>query len=69
VAKSSWHAFYFDSSNNAPPVRTAIIEAEDEGEAGRMAMAQMGRCLRVEIARPVWDPPSRAILARHSLQA
>ena len=63
MAQLLWHAFYFDSFNNwSPPARTAIIEAENEEEAGKIATAQMGRSVRVEIARPVWAPPSRAVL-------
>jgi hypothetical protein len=55
MAKLVFHAFYFDSFDKAAPAaRTAIIEAENEDDAGRIAVAQMGRALRVDVTRPVW---------------
>jgi hypothetical protein len=67
MAKLKWHAYYFDSFDTRSPIaRTAIIEAEDEDEAGKIAVAQMGRCLRVHVARPMWEAPSRSVrLPRH----
>jgi hypothetical protein len=50
-----WHAFYFNSfDRSAAPSRSAMIEADDEDQAGRLAMAQMGPSMRVEIAQPIW---------------
>jgi hypothetical protein len=53
-----WHAYYFDSLDRKSPVaRTAIIEADSEDEAGKIAITQMGRCMRVDVARPMWGAP------------
>jgi hypothetical protein len=55
MARSTWHAYYFDSFDRSAPVaRTAIIEADNEDDAGRIAVAQMGRSMRVHVTRPVW---------------
>ena len=55
MARSTWHAYYFDSLDRTSPVaRTAIIEADNEDDAGKIAIAQMGRCMRVDVARPMW---------------
>ena len=66
MANIAWHAYYFNSfENSLPPARTEIIEAESEEGAAKIATAKMGRCVRVDITRPVWEPPqSRVILAR-----
>jgi hypothetical protein len=46
MARSTWHAYYFDSLDRTSPVaRTAIIEADNEDDAGKIAIAQMGRCM------------------------
>jgi len=67
MAQLPWHAFYYDSlDDSSPPVRSAIIEAVDEIEAERAATMQMGRCKRVEIARPAWAPSNPTILAMRS---
>ncbi|MGA2043286.1 MAG: hypothetical protein ABSG83_07910 [Roseiarcus sp.] len=61
MAKLTWHAFYFDRiDRSGPAARTAIIEAETEDDAGRIAVAQMGRCMRVDVTRPVWREPAAA---------
>jgi hypothetical protein len=50
-----WHAFYFNSfDSSAAPSRTAMIEADNEDQAGQIAVAQMGRSLRVDVTRPIW---------------
>jgi hypothetical protein len=55
MARSTWHAYYFDSfERTAPVARTAIIEADNEDDAGRIAVAQMGRSMRVHVTRPLW---------------
>jgi hypothetical protein len=67
-AKVTWHAYYFNSLDRTSPVaRTAIIEADNEEEAGKIAIAQMGRCMRVNVARPMWGAPRSAIRAPRSL--
>ncbi|MGD0723386.1 MAG: hypothetical protein ABR970_20325 [Roseiarcus sp.] len=58
----TWHAFYFDKIDRSEPAaRTAIIQAETEEDAGRIAVAQMGRCMRVDVTRPVWGEPAAAV--------
>jgi len=50
-----WHAFYFNSfDSSAAPSRTAMIEADNEDQARQIAVAQMGRSLRVDITQPIW---------------
>ncbi len=68
MAKLTWHAYYFDSLDRTSPVaRTAIIEADDEDDAGKIAIAQMGRCMRVDVARPMWGAPAESIRANQNL--
>ncbi|WP_158814196.1 hypothetical protein [Methylocapsa sp. S129] len=74
MAKSTWHAYYFDSLDRTAPVaRTALIEADNEDDAGKIAIAQMGRCMRVDVARLMWGvhrptaPASRGLAARAAL--
>jgi stage III sporulation protein SpoIIIAA len=56
VAKSIWQAHYFSSfDNKSPAKRIVLIEADDEMHAGKLAVAQMGRCMRVDVVRPVWE--------------
>ncbi len=58
---AKWHAHYFDSfDRSSPAARTVIIEADSEDEAGRIAVAQMGRSMRVHVTRPLWGPPAAA---------
>ena len=65
-----WHAYFYDSLSQAEaPARTAIIEAGDDAEASELARAQMGQCVRVELARPVWATPGRIIVADRSREA
>ena len=65
MANTAWHAYYFASLYDCtPPVRTEIIEAENEDDAARVAKGRMERCRRVDIARPVWEArQGRTILA------
>jgi hypothetical protein len=52
MSKLSWNAYYFASFDNSlPPIRTVTLEAENEDDAGKRAVAQMGRCMRVEVAQ------------------
>ena len=75
MAKSTWHAYYFDSLDRTAPVaRTALIEADNEDDAGKIAIAQMGRCMRVDVARLMWkcmestaQPASRGLAAETAL--
>jgi hypothetical protein len=58
MARLTWHAYYFDSLDRKSPIaRMAIIEADNEDDAGKIAIAQMGRCMRVDVARPMWGAP------------
>ena len=64
MAKLTWCAYYFDSFDNTlPPARTETIYAESEEDAGRIATQSMGRCLRVDVTRPVWGAPAPTVLA------
>lgn len=50
-----WHAYYFDRlDNRSPAVRIVTIEADNEDQAGKIAIAQMGRSTRVEVTRQLW---------------
>jgi len=54
-----WQAYYFDSfDNGSPPIRIITIQADNEDEAGRIAIAQMGRSMRVQVTRLVWGDKS-----------
>ena len=56
MAKSIWQAHYFSSfDNKAPAERIVLIEANDEMDAGKLAVAQMGRSMRVDVVRPLWE--------------
>jgi len=56
----TWHAYYFDTfERSAPAARTAIIQAASEDDAGKLAIAQMGRSLRVHVTRPLWGGYAR----------
>jgi hypothetical protein len=64
MTNMTWHAYYFDTfDRSAPAARTAIIEAESEDDAGKLAIAQMGRALRVHVTRPLWGDQGHARLA------
>ena len=69
MATSIWHAYYFESFDNSrPPARTETIYADTEDDAGRIATLAMGRCLRVDVTRPVWEPPSPVAAANQRLR-
>jgi hypothetical protein len=58
-----WHAFYFDGfASSAPPVRTELIEAENEDEAAEVAKGHLGRCKRVDLAPPRWEMPKIRVI-------
>lgn len=47
-----WNAYYFETLNDTSPARMTTIQADDEDEAGKIAIAQMGRCMRVPCHPP-----------------
>jgi hypothetical protein len=50
-----WNAYYFDTLGAASrAARVTTIEADDEDEAGKIAVAAMGRSMRVHVTRPLW---------------
>ena len=50
-----WNAYYFDTLSAASrAARVTTIEADDEDEAGKIAIAAMGRSMRVHVTRPLW---------------
>jgi hypothetical protein len=59
MAKGVWHAFYFNGFDEAAPTRTALIEADEEEEAQKIAVSKMDGCKRVDVARPIWAKPRR----------
>jgi hypothetical protein len=63
MARFRWHADYFDTLQSGRCVRRAIIPADNAGEAGRIARAQMGSCVRVEVRRVATAAPVRVIFA------
>ena len=68
MPRSMWRAYYFDSlDRKSPVVRMAIIEVDNEDDAGKIAIAQMGRSMRVDVARPLWGWPIRQPRAPRNL--
>jgi hypothetical protein len=64
MTKSIWHAIYFATfDDTAPAARTTVIHADDEGSACRIAIAQMGRCMKVHVTRPVSVALERDVIA------
>jgi hypothetical protein len=56
-----WNVYYFDSLDpNATPSRETTIEASSEEQAGRIAVATMGRSMRVYVTRPFWEAATRS---------
>jgi hypothetical protein len=50
-----WNAYYFDTLSAASrAARVTTIEADDEDEAGKIAIAAMGRSMRVHVTRTLW---------------
>jgi hypothetical protein len=55
MAQAMWHATFFDTLDvRAPAARIEVIHADDEAAAGQLAVARMGRCMRVYVTRPIW---------------
>ena len=49
MAQAMWHATFFDTLDvRAPAARTEVIHADNEAAAGKLAVARMGRCMRVD---------------------
>jgi hypothetical protein len=66
MAQAMWHATFFDTLDvRAPAARTEVIHADDEAAAGKLAVARMGRCMRVYVTRPIWGVlrPENAAIA------
>ena len=55
---AKWNAYYFDTLDAALPARVAIIQADNEDEAGKVAITQMGRSMRVYVTRSIWEAPN-----------
>jgi len=56
MTKPTWNAIYFATfDNTAPAARTAVIHADDESSACRIAVAHMGRCMKVHVTRSSSD--------------
>jgi hypothetical protein len=56
MTKSIWHAIYFATfDDTAPAARTTVIHAYDEGSACRIAIAEIGRCMKVHVTRAASD--------------
>jgi stage III sporulation protein SpoIIIAA len=67
VAKSTWQAHYFSSFDKKEVAqRIVLIEADDEMHAGKLAVAQMGRCMRVDVVRPLWEPSRSGMAERET---
>lgn len=54
----TWHAYYFDALGSAPPSARVAILADNEDDATKTAIAQMGGYMRVHVTRPVWEIPN-----------
>jgi hypothetical protein len=54
---AKWNAYYFDALDATLPARVTTIQADNEDEAGKVAIAQMGRCMRVHVTRSIWEAP------------
>jgi hypothetical protein len=56
-----WNVYYFDSLDpGATPSRETTIEVSTEEQAGKIAVATMGRSMRVYVTRPVWEAATRS---------
>jgi hypothetical protein len=56
---AKWNAYYFDSLEaSSRPQRVEAIEADGEDEAARIAIAEMGRSMRVHVAQTLWEMQS-----------
>ena len=65
MTKSIWHAIYFATfDDKAPAARIAVIHADDEGSACRIAIAEMGRCMKVHVTRPASDAGESDMISR-----
>jgi len=55
---AKWNAYYFDTLTAALPARVTTIHTDNEDEAGKIAIAQMGRFMRVYVTRSIWEAPN-----------
>ena len=63
MSNTAWQAFYYHGFDNShPPARTELIEAPSEDEAAKIATSHMGRCKRVDIAAPRWEPQQDMVI-------
>jgi hypothetical protein len=61
---AKWNAYYFDNLEaSSGPRRVEAIEAESEDEAAKIAIAEMGRSMRVHVTRTLWEMQSELRLA------
>jgi hypothetical protein len=64
MTKSIWHAIYFATfDDTAPAARVTSIHADDEGGACRIAIAEMGRCVKVHVTRPASEAGESDMIA------
>ena len=69
MTKTPWQAFYFKGLDDCcPPSRTELIEAQSEDEAAKVAISHMGRCKRVDIQGPRWEPLRGRVIVAHDEQ-
>jgi hypothetical protein len=66
MARFKWHADYFDGRETAACVRRTIIQADNAGEAEKMAEARLGLFKRVEVRRMATAAPVRIVYAREA---
>jgi hypothetical protein len=64
MARYKWHADYFDHPTSLRCVRRATVEADNAGEAEKIAKAGMGFCKRLEVRRVATTAPVRIVYAR-----
>jgi hypothetical protein len=61
-----WNVYYFESLDPAAtPSRETTIEANNEEQAGKIAVATMGRSMRVYVTRPVWEAATRSPITKN----
>jgi hypothetical protein len=53
MKQGTWHAEFFDDTDDLLPSRSMIISADNEDDAVDKAVAQMGNAARVEFIRMV----------------
>ena len=57
MSSTAFQAYYFAAEETSlAPVRTELIVADSEDEAAVVARSHMGKCKRVDLAHPRWEP-------------